>query len=91
MSFNLNFSNDQQHRIEEAQTPEEKAHIIADAAEIACGGIELSDEELEGISGGVRKPMSAEEGKKALEAVKKIEEVYGPEVAQITAEELGLI
>ena len=91
MSFDLNLSNDQQRRIEEAQTSEEKARIIAEAAEIARGGTELSDEDLEGVSGGVRKPMSAEEKKKALEAVKEIEEVYGPEVAQITAEELGLI
>ena len=89
MSFDL--SNDQQHRIEEAQTPEERARIIAEAAEIARGGVELSDEALEGVSGGVRKPMSAAEKKKALEVVKEIEEVYGPEVAQITAEELGLI
>ena len=91
MNFDLNLSNDQQRRIEEAQTSEEKARIIAEAAETARGGAELSDEELEGISGGVRKPMSPAEKKKALEVVKEIGEVYGPEVAQITAEELGLI
>ncbi len=90
MSYELNLTEDQQRRIEEAQTPEEKAHILAGVAEAMLEGAELSDGDLDAVSGGVTKRMSAQEKRKAEEAVQEILEAYGPEVAQIAAEELGL-
>ncbi|MBR3316053.1 MAG: hypothetical protein IKG18_18185 [Atopobiaceae bacterium] len=90
MNFELNLTENQQRRIEEAQTPEEKAHILAEAAGIAREAAELTEADLNAVSGGVAKQMSEAEKRKAEEAVQEIMDAYGPEVAQIAAEELGL-
>ena len=49
MGTELNLTEDQRRRIEDAKSAEEKVAIIMEAAD---AGMELSDEQLEGVSGG---------------------------------------
>ena len=84
MANELNLTEDQQRRIEEAQTPEEKVRIINEALGIARDGEELSEDELDNISGGgFGWPGSVEEIKETLTLAKLMYDSYGADVANV--------
>ncbi len=90
MSNELNLTKDQEQRIANAQTPEEKAHVLAEAAGIAGDVIDLSDDELDNISGGRWMPKDRKDASEMLSIIRNIANEFGPEVARISAEEMDL-
>ena len=88
MGTELNLTDDQRRRIEDAKSAEEKVAIIMEAAD---AGMELSDEQLEGVSVGVRIPPTHEEIDRTWDTIQSIYDTYGQDVAAIAAFDLGLI
>ena len=88
MGYELNLTNDQKRRIGGAKTPEEKAAIIAEAMDAER---ELSEEELDSMSGGgYWIPQTKEEMERTLKFLERMQELYGGDAALIDAEEMNL-
>ena len=88
MGNELNLTEDQRRRIEGAKSAEEKVAIIMEAVH---AGMELSDEQLDAVSGGVRIPPTHEEIDRTWDTIQSIYDTYGQDVAAIAAFDLGLI
>ncbi len=90
MDYELNLTEDQQRRIERAQTPEEKLRIIDEAFGVSRDGAEFSEGELDAMSGGGwNAPATMEEAKDALAMVQFLYTNFGPEYANLWLEERG--
>ena len=88
MSYEINLTEEQQQRIEEAQTPEEKVRVFNEALRDARSGAELSEDDLDTISGGGTKcPPTMEGVKDALTTVQFLINNYGLEMANLWLEE----
>lgn len=88
MSIELNLTDEQNRRIQEAVTPEEKAAVIAEAMDTER---ELSEEELDSMSGGgYWIPQTKEEMDRTLKFLEHMQELYGRDAALIAAEEMNL-
>ncbi len=88
MSIELNLTDEQNRRIQEAVTPEEKAAVIAEAMDTER---ELSEEELDSMSGGgYWIPQTKEEMDRTLKFLEHMQELYGRDSALIAAEEMNL-
>ena len=90
MGTELNLTEDQRRRIEGAKSAEEKVAIIMEAAD---AGRELSDEQLEAVSGGIVRyyPPTHEEVDAVWDIIQSVYNTYGKDVAVITAFDMGLI
>ena len=90
MSYELNLNNDQKRRIDGAKTPKEKAAIIREAMDAP---IELSNDELDAMSGGqqVRIPPTHEEIDHAWDLIEAISKAYDEDTALAVAYEKKLI
>lgn len=88
MSIELNLTDEQERRIQGAATPEEKAAVIAEAMDTER---ELSEEELDSMSGGgYWIPQTKEEMDRTLKFLEHMQELYGRDSALIAAEEMNL-
>ena len=90
MAHELNLTEDQRRRIENAQTPEEKAAVFAEAV---GDGRELSEEEVDAVTGGDahRIPPTHEEIDRAWNTIQTVQDKYGVSVANYMAYEMHLI
>ena len=90
MGTELNLTEDQRRRIEDAKSAEEKVAIIMEAAD---AGMELSDEQLEGVSGGnvLYVPSTHAEIDRECDIVQSIWNAYGKDVAAEYAYGRGLL
>ena len=90
MGTELNLTEDQRRRIDGAKSAEEKVAVIMEAAD---AGRELSDEQLDAVSGGnVRYyPPTHEEVDQIWDIIQSIYDTYGKDVAVIAAFDMGLI
>lgn len=92
MSTELNLTEDQRRRIEGAMSAEEKVAVIMEAVD---AGMELSDEQLEAVSGGKVRytyyPPTHEEVDKCWNLIQSLNDIYGEDVAVTTAYEMRLI
>ena len=90
MDYELSLTEDQQRRIEQVQTPKEKLRIIDEAFGVSRDGVELSEDELDAMSGGGwNAPATMEEAKDALSMVQFLYTNFGPEYANLWLEERG--
>ena len=79
MGTELNLTEDQRRRIEGAKSAAEKVAIIMEAVD---GGMELSDEQLEGVSGGeINVPSTHAEIDRECDIVQSIWNAYGRDAA----------
>ena len=73
-------------RIKTAKSAEEKARVLSEAME----GVELSDDQLDAVSGGVY-PTTHEEIDALMDAIQIVFDKYGPDEAALMAFDMGLI
>ena len=88
MSYELNLTDDQERHIEEAESPEEKVTVIKEAV---GAGRELSDDELDSMSGGVRIPRTHELIDAEWDAIQIVANKFDKDTALVLAYERGLI
>lgn len=90
MGTELNLTDDQRRRIEDAKSAEEKVAIIMEAVDTGRG---LSDEQLEAVSGGnVRYfPKTHEAIDHAWDVIQALSDTYGIDAAVLAAYDMGLI
>ena len=86
MGEGINLSDEQRRRIETAKSAEEKVQILTEAME----GAELSDEQLDAVSGGFY-PTTHEEIDALMDFLQTVFDTKGPDVAAIMAFDMGLI
>ena len=85
MSKGISLTDEQRRRIETAKSAEEKARILIEATE----GAELSDDQLDAVSGGVY-PKTHEEIDAIMDLLQAVFD-KNPDVAAIMAFDMGLI
>ena len=89
MGTELNLTDDQKRRIEGAKSAEEKVAAIMEAAD---DGMELSDEQLEAVSGGnVIVPSTHEEIDQLWDVIQTVRDTRGRDVAVQMAFDMHLI
>ena len=86
MSKGISLTNEQRRRIETAKSAEEKVQILTEATE----GVELSDDQLDAVSGGVY-PKTHEEIDALMDAIQVVFNKYGPDAAVTMAFDMGII
>lgn len=88
MGYELNLTKEQQRRMARAKTPEEKANILTEAVRITHVEAELSENQLDAISGGAGtwKPQNKADAESMLSTIGSMISTYGEDVAKLWME-----